>query len=481
MSEKGEGVVLEATTTLLAQHFTKLLQHYHNHILFLEDAFFGAAQQKQEVFDTLYAFELTAGASRPLIQAPIEGSEQRLQQLLRMFQTACENEVTVFCEEGEALKQQMARAIVTSEEKWKLAERRRQYDFMELCVSCQKDVAAITAELRSGVLSYFQDRRMGAVLQEALDAKEVKLQELQHQLEEVTELRLREFTEQQNVVQEEREKYRQRFVALQKETAGAIEEFTLDAERQHQQHLREVQEMQRQCAAREEVLEKQLHAEREGRVAECKLREEKLEQCREAVKKLEGDKTRLTQETVELQTQVGEWRCRYSERDSRARVELLEHQALADVARVEEAQAFRKRLVSAVRRGTSSAPLETLAVLPVVAKAGGNGRGSSRSSGVFVPTASPVAQANCSEVSRMNGGSHSLFVTPMGSMQARNAAADCSIRLSCGDEKRRPSASPLASEDAANPFSNLALHSPTASYVKLMNLSEQLKRHIQFN
>ncbi|ORC91692.1 uncharacterized protein TM35_000052880 [Trypanosoma theileri] len=477
MSQQREDVVLEIATMLLTEQHSQILQRYHNHVLFLQDAFFSAEQQKQESFDLACTFLLLPVATpSSLTSAQIEEFEQRWQCLVRMFETTCQDEIKLFRSDGDALKQQMNQIIAVSGEKWKKAERRRQDDFMEMSIACQKEVAAITAELQSGVLRYFQDSRMSTVLEEALRAKVDEMRELNSQLEELTELRLKDFTEHQKTLQEEREKYRQRFISVQQETSKTVEELTIEIEERQKQYMREVREMQRQHTSRLEVLEKQLEDEREEREAERKHHTEEMDRYRSTVKKLEEERTQLTQGTVELQTQIDEWRRRYSERDSQAKMELIEYQTLAEALRVEEAQEFRKQLVGAVRRGVTSsvAALASIATSPPATTTAMSGHSNN--------SISPMVYKNDNHVSPSPKGDRSfLWKSTANGVQSRNENTTGDFfSVPYKDESRpTPFTSNVRENPSSNPLVNLPVHTPTASYVKLMNLSEQLKRHIE--
>ncbi|KAF8283918.1 hypothetical protein TcBrA4_0057380 [Trypanosoma cruzi] len=450
MSPQREDAAVESPMMLPTEQHSRVVQPFHAHILFLEDAFFSAEQQKLEMFDLGCAFLVPVDTSRSLTPEQMEGAEQRLQLLLRSFERACQDELATLREEGDALKRRMAHIIAMAEEKWRLAERSRQDDFMEMSVACQKDVAAITAELRSGVLSCLQDSRMSAVLEEALNVKINELRVMQGQLEDLTELRLKEFTEHQKLLQAERERHRERFLVLQEETTRTVNSLTADIERQQRQHLREIREVQRQHTVQVKDLERQLQEEREAHATESQKHTEELDQIQATLKKLEEDKTRLMQELGEQHSQVEEWRRRYNERDSLAKLERIEHQARFDELHVEEAQTFRKQLVDSVRRSASLS----------FDRPNSNGKSLSRSS-----------------------APHSFLMTSESNVQGRHStgAAEGSIRSLHSHEKRTAVLSPGSSEGSANPYANISLHNPTSSYVRLMNLSEQLKKHIEFN
>ncbi|RNF11975.1 uncharacterized protein Tco025E_06545 [Trypanosoma conorhini] len=448
MSEQREDATLEAATMPLTAQCVRAVRHFHTHILFLEDAFFSADQQKQEAFDVAHAFLAPVDASRYLAPEQMEGAEQRLQRLLRSFEAACQDDLAALREEGDALKQRMAHTIAVAEEKWGAAERRRQEEFVEMSVACQKEVAAMNAELRLGVLSCLQEGRMSAVLEEALTAKVDELRVLQGQLEEMTASRMNAFTEHQQLLQEERERHRERFLALQEETTRTVHELTLDLERQQHQHLREIRELRRQHIAQVKDLERQLHGEREAHASEVQRHTEAMDQSRAALRELGEAEQRLAQELREQQLQAAEWRRRYTERDTQAKLERVEQQAIADELRVEEAQAFRKQLVDTVRRRAAS-PFDL-----------------AKSTGTPLPGRSVP---------------HSFSVAGGSKMQAREStgATEGSLSSSSSPHGRRTVLlSAVSSEGPVNPYATLTLHKPTPSYVRLMNLCEQVKKHV---
>ncbi|KAH9592971.1 hypothetical protein LSM04_000839 [Trypanosoma melophagium] len=224
-----------------------------------------------------------------------------------------------------------------------------------------------------------------------------------------------------------------------------------------------------------EGLEQQLEDDREEQEAERKHHAEEIERYRSTVKKFEEKRRQLTRGKEELQPQIDEWRTRYTERESQAKMELIGYQTLAESLRVEEAQKFRKQLVGAVRRGVTSS----------------------------VAALASIATSHTAAVTTAMGGNSSNSLSPMvykngnGSLSPKNDRSFISVATTDGVRNRNVNATgeflsvphrsesqsaPFASNltrNSSNPLVNLPLHSPTASYVKLINLSEQLKKHIE--
>ncbi|RNE97527.1 hypothetical protein TraAM80_09284 [Trypanosoma rangeli] len=101
MPHRREDVVLDAATMLLIEQHPRMVQHFHTHILFLEDAFFSIDQQKREVVNVAHAFLMPLDTSSGhLTPEQILGAEQRLQRLLHSFEMTCQDELARLREEG---------------------------------------------------------------------------------------------------------------------------------------------------------------------------------------------------------------------------------------------------------------------------------------------------------------------------------------------------------------------------------------------
>ncbi|RNE99799.1 hypothetical protein TraAM80_07991 [Trypanosoma rangeli] len=284
--------------------------------------FLALTSKKREVVNVAHAFLMPLDTSSGhLTPEQILGAEQRLQRLLHSFEMTCQDELARLREEGNTLKQQMAHTIAVADKNWKKVELCRQDKFVEMPAACQKEVAVMNAELRSGPLSCLQGNPISALLEQALQAKMDELRVLQGELDEMTASRMNTFTDHQKLLQEEREQHRERFLALQEETTRTIHELTLNIERLRHQHLRETRELQRQHAAQVHDLERQLQGEREAHANDAQRHTEVMVQFRATLRKLEEEKKQLTQDLTKQQLHAEEWRRRYIERDSQARLE----------------------------------------------------------------------------------------------------------------------------------------------------------------
>jgi hypothetical protein len=448
-------VAMEVASIVLSQQYDHLFQHFHQHVLLLEDFYFSAERTVITTFEL--SSKLVAGVI-PFSVLESEAAQTRFVKLVKAFEKASSEELAMFQKETGELRVVLQQILTKAEQTQAAEERKRKDEFNTLQTVCRREVAAFIGTIRAETAVSGLEVEAIQSLQAVLGTKVAENEALRTTLCEMTSARESERATHRAEMEREREANRNALHEDRSATTKRLHELMLDAEKMRAMHAEEIAEIY----SRGNATMTRLRSEFSSRLVELDTLREALDKATEdnaRERRLhQEEKNKLLKMLAELECAHEGLKLEVSAAHSDAQLQVLSYENFAESRKLFELQQFKKKVAQQASTSHFSTSASAAAMME-------------RSASVTAPQSySPRSLRGISVVS---GVPTSASVEPA-SATVLGGLASSPPPYRDVSRHTGPSSS-VASADRSRSPNGIPLRSPSETYLRLSNLSGSLR------